>query len=206
MFRGDAALYDAYRTYWEDLARQEADRHYNRIERTDSATVYFSPRSDFDTHLKALENVVPPPDATILFAYSIWTTKRSAVVDRLEELVDQGCTAEVILEEGEGNVASKLREAGAAVIEYPREPLIARLLPVQTPNVHSKNMLIDAEFDEGGETVRRRRVYTGSQNLSGAGLVDNDDVLLRIEDDAVFDRFARDWERVYEQGRKMRRR
>jgi phosphatidylserine/phosphatidylglycerophosphate/cardiolipin synthase-like enzyme len=201
VFRGDEALYDVYRTYWDDLFDGKTDPHYNRVERTDSATVFFSPRSDFDTHLEALENIVPSQDATIRFMYSIWTIERGAVVDRIGKLIDQGCTVEVILEAEASTAVSSLRDAGATVLEYPTDTLTKRLSPLPTPNVHSKNMLVDADFDLDGETVRRRLVYTGSQNLSGVGLTDNDEILLRIDDDDVYRQFLRDWERVRDRGR-----
>jgi phosphatidylserine/phosphatidylglycerophosphate/cardiolipin synthase-like enzyme len=203
VFREDTELYDVYRDYWDDLAAGETDRQYNRTEQTDSATVFFSPRSDFDTHLKVLNEISPTRDATVRFMYSIWTTGRLEVVDRIEELVSQGCSVEVIIEEEASTVGEHLRNAGAAVLEYPHDTLNRLLTLERSPNVHSKNMLIDANFNEGGETVRRKLVYTGSQNLSKSGLVDNDEVLLRIEDANVYDQFVQDWKRVYDQGNRL---
>ncbi|MFC6716390.1 phosphatidylserine/phosphatidylglycerophosphate/cardiolipin synthase family protein [Natrialbaceae archaeon GCM10025810] len=200
--RDDGDLYDAYRMYWDDMVAGETDPNYNRTEETDAATVYFSPRSDVDTHLEALERVTPSRDATIRFVVSIWTPRRSAVVERIAELVEGGCTVEVILDEESRAIVPHLRRAGADVLEYPSTAL-GELTPGQSPNVHSKTMLVDADVDADGETKRRRLVYTGSQNLSEAGLCDNHEALLRIEDDDVYDQFVGDWERVYEQGRRL---
>lgn len=204
VFREDDTLYDVYRHYWNELAAGKTDRDYNRIEETDSTTVYFSPRSDFDTHLEALRNVVPGPDTTIRFMNSIWNTNRLAVVDRIAELVDQECRVEVILNESESTVGPNLRAAGAAVLEYPDVTLSEETAPGISPNVHSKNMLIDADFDiGGGKTERRRLVFTGSQNLSGPGLSDNDETFLQIEDDDVYCTFLADWKLVHEQGTRL---
>lgn len=64
--------------------------------------------------------------------------------------------------------------------------------------VHSKTMLIDSEFDTGdGGTERRREVWTGTQNLSRPGIRRNDEVLLRIVDEDIYNTFMLDWERVY---------
>ncbi|MFC4542423.1 phosphatidylserine/phosphatidylglycerophosphate/cardiolipin synthase family protein [Halosolutus amylolyticus] len=202
VFRGAGDLYDVYREYWNELAAGDSDPHYNRTAETDSATVYFSPRSDFDTHLAALENVVPSRDATIRFMYSIWNEKRPAIVDRIAELVDAGCTVEVILNGEKSDIGQRLRRAGADVLEYPTTT-VGRVTPWQSPNVHSKTMLVDADVDVDGETRRRRLVYTGSQNLSRNGLLANDETLLRIEDDDVYAQFVRDWKRVHEQGRRL---
>ncbi|WP_246998057.1 phospholipase D-like domain-containing protein [Halosolutus gelatinilyticus] len=200
VFRGDADLYDAYRSYWNDMMTGETNYHYNRTVETDTATVFFSPRSDFDPLLTALENVSPSSDAAIRFMYFIWDTGRLEVIDRIAELVDGGCSVGVILNQGASNVADHLRNAGAEVLEYPSYTPRKGLTPDRSPNVHSKNMLIDADFDVDGDAERRKLVYTGSQNLSGFGLTNNDETLLRIEDDDVYCRFLRDWNRVRSQG------
>ncbi|SIR80779.1 Phosphatidylserine/phosphatidylglycerophosphate/cardiolipin synthase [Natronorubrum daqingense] len=204
VFREDDTLYDIYRHYWNELAAGNTDLDYNRIEETDSATVYFSPRSDIDTHLEALRNVVPGPDTTIRFMNSIWNTNRLAVVNRLAELIEQECRVEVILNESESTVGPNLRGAGAAVLEYPDISLSDGTGSEIPPNVHSKNMLIDADFDIGrGKTERRKLVFTGSQNLSGPGLSDNDETFLQIEDDDVYCTFLADWKLVHEQGTRL---
>ncbi|MDQ2052792.1 phospholipase D-like domain-containing protein [Natronolimnohabitans sp. A-GB9] len=201
VFREDDPLYESYRDYWNELAAGNTDLEYNRTEETDSATVSFSPRSDVDTHLDALRDIVPGPDTTIRFMNSIWTRNRLAVVDRLAELIAQGATVEVILNEPESTVGPALRAADATVLEYPDVSLPGDTVPGVPPNVHSKNMLIDADFDVGnGTTERKRLVCTGSQNLSGPGLSDNDDTFLQIEDEDIYCAFLADWKRVHEQG------
>lgn len=190
--RNDVALYDAYRSYWDDLADEDfQDLGYNRTEEAETATVYFSPRDDFDTHVSALEDVVPSADATVHFMMSIWTESREAesglIADRLATLADGGCDVRVVMQRRE-TVPDLLADAGVEVVEYPDVD----------SDVHSKNMLIDADFetDDGG-TERRREVWTGSQNLSRPGLRRNDEALLRIVDDYVYRQFRNDWERVY---------
>lgn len=206
IIRDDTALYDAYRSYWDDMKAIERDLDYNRTERGETATAFFSPRSDFDTHLKALEDIECTEDTTIHFLYSIWTRFRSDVVDRIEELVEQGCTVKVIVDGKASTVGPLLERAGAEVLEYPRYTSERGSNPDQIINVHSTTMLIESDFTVAGETERRRLVYMGSQNLSGPGLANNDEVLLEIEDDSVYRQFMEDWERVYQQGERARRR
>jgi phosphatidylserine/phosphatidylglycerophosphate/cardiolipin synthase-like enzyme len=189
--RNDTALYNAYRSYWDDLADEDfQNMGYNRAEAAETATVYFSPRDDEDTHVSALENVVPSEDATIRFLMSIWTESRESesglIAGRLAELVDGGCDVKVVMQQRE-TVPDMLADAGIEVVEYP---------DVES-DVHSKNMLIDADFETDDGVERRREVWTGSQNLSRPGLRRNDEALLRIVDDQVYRQFRSDWERVY---------
>lgn len=206
IIRGDVGLYEAYRRYWTDMNAGKRDLNYNRTEECDTATVYFSPRSDFDTHLKALENVTCTENGIVRFLYPIWTEFRSEIVDRLEELVEEGCTVEAIIDEDASTVGPLLERAGVDVLEYPRYTHGEGSNPDQITNVHSKTMLIESDFTVGDETERRRLVYTGSQNLSGPGLANNEEVLLEIENDSVYHQFVNDWKRVHDQGKRARRR
>lgn len=127
---------------------------------------------------------------------SIWTESRenesNLIRDRLTELADQGCEVRVIMQRRENEIADLLEEAGAEVVEYPDGRV----------DVHSKNLLIDADFETiGGDVERRREVWTGSQNLSRPGLRRNDETLLRIVDEYVYNEFVDDWERVYQQAK-----
>lgn len=204
IIRGDTGLYEAYRSYWNDMKDDKQNLDYNRTETGEAATVYFSPRSDVDTHLAALENIECTEDSTIRLLYSIWTEHRSDVVDRIEELVEQGCTVDVIIDEEASTVGPLLERAGANVLEYPHYTPGQGPNPDQIISVHSTTMLIESDFTVAGETERRRLVYTGSQNLSGPGLVNNDEALLEIENDDVYRQFVDDWERVYQQGERAR--
>lgn len=190
--RNDQPLYEAYQSYWGDLADESQNMSYNRTEEGESATVYFSPRDDFDTHIRALENVVPTYETEIHFMQSIWTASReseSGLIDRLAELIEEGADVHVIVQDGD-EVLGSLRDAGADVIPYPSGDV----------GVHSKYMLVESDFDTGdGTTERRREVWTGSQNLSRPGLRRNDETLLRFVDNYVYDEFLDDWERVHRQ-------
>lgn len=206
VIRDDIPLYKAYKSYWEDMATGQQDLNYNRTESGQIATVHFSPRSDFDTHLQALENIECTQDSTIHFLYSIWTRYRSEVVDRIGELVEEGCTVNAIIDQEASTVGPLLERAGANVLEYPRYTHREGPNPDQITNIHSTSMLIEADVTIDGETKRRRLVYTGSQNLSGPGLVNNDEALLEIEDDDIYRQFVNDWERIYKQGKEARQR
>lgn len=189
--RNDPALYEAYRGYWEDMADPDVqDLSYNRTERAETATAYFSPRDDYDTHLRALENVVPTWQSKIHFIQSIWTESREEesrlIQDRLTELIDEGAEVKVIMA-ARDDTPPLLEEAGAEVVEVDGGF-----------DVHSKTMLIDSDFEtEDGEVEHRREVWTGSQNLSRPGLRRNEDTVLRFVDDDVYDQFLLDWERMY---------
>jgi len=194
--RNDQPLYEAYRSYWADLAAGSQNLSYNRTEAGESATVYFSPRDDFDTHVRALQDIVPTYETDVHFMQSIWTDSReseSDLIDRLAELIEEGADVHVLVQDGD-EVLDSLRDAGADVVPYPSRDV----------GVHSKYMLVESDFETGdGTTERRREVWTGSQNLSRPGLRRNDEALLRFVDDYVYGEFLDDWERVHRQARRI---
>ena len=194
--RNDQPLYEAYRSYWTDLAAGSQNLSYNRTETAESATVYFSPRDNFDTHVRALQDIVPTYETEIHFMQSIWTDSReseSGLIDRLSELIEEGADVHVIVQDGD-EVVDNLRDAGADAVPYPSGDV----------GVHSKYMLVESDFQtDDGTTERRREVWTGSQNLSRPGLRRNDEALLRFIDDYVYDEFLDDWERVYQQANRI---
>lgn len=200
VIRNDDALHEAFQQYWADLADETVeDLSYNRTDEGRSATAYFSPRDDFDTHVRALADVVPSWETKIHFMQSIWTDSREAesqlIQERLAELIEGGADVQVIVQDGD-EVTEHLQDAGADVMAYPGENVA----------VHSKYMLIDSDFEtESGDTEHRREVWVGSQNLSRPGLRRNDEALLRFVDDYVYAEFLDDWERVYRQGERALR-
>jgi phosphatidylserine/phosphatidylglycerophosphate/cardiolipin synthase-like enzyme len=64
--------------------------------------------------------------------------------------------------------------------------------------LHSRYVLIDAPYS--GSAAHRRLVFTGSHNWTGPSLDQNDETLLRVENDAVFDAFAADHARARRRG------
>lgn len=209
VIKNSSELYDVYRSYWQNLADDEfQDMEYNRTEETNPATVYFSPRSDFDTHVKAVEDVVPSESTKIHIVMSQWTASRERtythyeplvenfIRNELADLISQGATVRVILREDTASdfVVGHLEDAGAEVALFPSHVRDGPAGP------HSKTMLIDADFEtEDGDLERRREVWTGTQNLGARALVRNDEVLLHIDDKKVYSDFLRNWRHIRNQ-------
>jgi phosphatidylserine/phosphatidylglycerophosphate/cardiolipin synthase-like enzyme len=58
--------------------------------------------------------------------------------------------------------------------------------------VHSKNMMIDGMYDGS----HQRLVWTGSHNWSGPALRNNDEALLKIKDQALYDTFVQNFDQA----------
>lgn len=189
--RGDAALFAAYLAYWDDLQTDDQDLDYYRSAEGDLPTkAYFFPRDrGGDTVANILGNVECEPGARIRIAMAHWTDGRPEVVAALERLADGGCTVEVITRQV-NEVADELSD-DVGLWLFPDIPCPGSSAIIQ---VHSKYLLIDAPYGTEAPRAWRRLVWTGSHNYTGNALRKNDETLLKVEDDAVFDAFAEDWE------------
>lgn len=179
--REDRALFDAYGAYWDDLAARRRDPDYYAIVDGDSGTrLFLYPRAggaagdharDTDTIYRLLHDNVDCSGGTrVRVAMAYWSTSRGYLVDELARLAGAGCVVDAIVDPD---------RVGAEVAADLRAVLGKRLHEVG--GVHHKALLIDG----GYSGARRRLVWTGTQDFTLAALRDNDETILRIEDDAV---------------------
>lgn len=189
--RGDAALFAAYERTWNDLWADVEMRDYYRSDDGDSgARVYFFPRVSGDTAVSVLDNVRCDGTSRIRVAMAFFTNARIEVAQALAARARDGCSVRVVVGDAEipigTRVASTIRAGGGHVTTYPATD--------SEWGLHSKYMLIDAPY--AGSPGHRRLVFTGSHNWTGPALHENDETMLRVENDAVFDAFWADWDHV----------
>ncbi len=189
--RGDAALFAAYERTWNDLWADVEMRDYYRSDDGDTSTrVYFFPRVSGDTAVSVLDNVRCDATSRIRVAMAFFTNARIEVAQALAARARDGCSVRVVAGDDEipigSRIASTIRAGGGHVTTYPATD--------SGWGLHSKYMLIDAPY--AGSSGHRRLVFTGSHNWTGPALHENDETILRIENDAVFAAFWADWDHV----------
>jgi hypothetical protein len=168
---GNRRIYDAATAY---MASMRFDR--NKFD-TPSVTsgpyrLDFLPKKDltFDPVLPDLRRVTCQGGGTIRVGMYGWTGYRKGIARQLVSLKKAGCDVRVAIDS---------RYAVPAV----RKILIEGRVPTydtrNTPRryVHWKTTVIDARI--GG--TMRHRVYAGSANFTGAAILSNTDVILRID-------------------------
>ncbi len=190
--RDDPALFAALSGYWDDQRAQSKAPDYYLVANGDRATkIYAYPRASGDTLVSVLNNVDCAGGGRIRLAMSLFSDARVAIAEALAARVDDGCSVLAVLNEPEGNspgpaVVSTLESGGVDVMTYPRGP--------DGQGVHSKYLLIESRY--AGSANVRRLLWTGSHNYTGNALRNNDELLLRVEDDAVYAAFVDDWQDI----------
>jgi hypothetical protein len=191
--RGNERLYEAYRSYFDDLAAEVDSDDYYRTVTTGMAGGYvrahFFPRADGDPILEQLAKVACDTDTTIRIAMSEWDDYRIAIAHRLVDLAREGCTVDIVHGKMDASVANALASSpGVRVRELNR--------PGELPGyVHSKYMTIEGSYD--GEH-NATRVITGSPNFNQTSLRRNDEAMLDTNLRWVFDQYQANFARLWD--------
>ena len=183
--RDDEALYAAFRSYWDDLARNEYEPDYYRVAEGDSHTrAYFFPRGsgdgitgEGDTVWEIFDAIDCSSGSVLHIGQARFRWNRRGLAHKLVQMRSEGCEIHAVLEPGrtDERIEEMLTDVGASVTYFPR--------------IHSKYFLLDGVYED----VESQWVWTGSQNFSGAGLIGNDNVILQLANSALYEAFLEDW-------------
>lgn len=198
VIKNDRRIYRAFEGYFADLMRPIWRPSYAR-HGAGSAPIeaYFFPRLlGADPVLDILGDVECDDESMIRVAHSRFEAQRSKVAKRLRTLAEGGCDVHVLARSEPGK-----RSPGTSVVDELAD--LITVLPYKGPALekrqnalHTKLILIKARYR--GSEEPHHIVLTGSHNLSITSLRLNDEVLLRIDDEAVFDSYAGFWESIIE--------
>jgi len=187
---GDKAFYDKFVT--EYYAKLWSKTSYSGNDYYDSAsgrgyfsgsvanlTVYASPEQQTDLVYNRLSYIDPDTSCAIRVAEAMFNDTRSNIADLLVAKKRAGCWVSVAVGSIGSQSLSILRNAGIAVRKI---------------NTHDKFILVKGKY--AGSTTTRRIVFTGSHNLSHSANYINDELLVKLEDDAIYAGFRYSWERM----------
>lgn len=189
VIRDDQALYDGYVDYWHDLKSQQRDDNYYRKTSGDTGTrAYFFPRESGDTVLSILSNLDCSGGARVRLAMAFFTNGRVEVAQKLAEMQRNGCVVEALL-------GDHPNTPGSSVLQELRDASVTVHVFEETNDVtiHSKYLLLDGKYYDGTPS---KLVWTGSHNYTHPALRDNDEVLLKIDDRALYDEFLSNWQTI----------
>ncbi len=192
--RGDAQLYQGYLQYWGD---QKADQqnldYYKTIDGSLPVRAYFFPRAQGDTILSVLDNVVcSSGNKKLRIAMSLFMDSRVEVAQKIAQKKQQGCSVVLVLADRDGS-------PGAGVLGALDAGNVTYHLVTPTPTrstIHSKYLLIDADYQTGAGAVPKKLVFTGSHNYTGGALRDNDEQLVRLDDPGMYSAFLQNWQAI----------
>jgi hypothetical protein len=185
--RNDHLLYDAYNHYWADLKAQVRTDNYYRHEPITDGNVYFLPRQRTlpDPAAEILPNLdcnapggAPDGKGLVRFGHNVAAQQRLALMNKLIDWAQSGCTVEYSAGTWDANVQSWLVAAGVNLIKV-SDQKTATGIPV---GIIAKAHWIDATTTAG---ERVKRAYMGSAELNFLGNYALDDQLIEVNDEGV---------------------
>jgi len=202
---GDKRIYDSLNRYFVDLTRDKDNLNYYRTTASGKYKLYYFPR-------KAVKNkvTVVPLDVMnhvtcsdpgkgygkdgkteIKVAMWGWSAARLDVARQLWALHNRGCKVTVILNSGRTNpkVISTLvkRSSKRGVMPVYDVWQDKNKNGIGEFYMHHKMYQINGKWFGHSKT---KVVYTGSQNFTGPGQLANDDIILRIKDNATYNAYS----------------
>ncbi|MFD4632930.1 phospholipase D-like domain-containing protein [Streptomyces sp. NPDC058284] len=207
------AMYDAYADYFTDmLGKRWADWDYRTVS-SGRYKAYFFPRNgtvnETDTMYSVLNNVkCTYKDAAGATRHTkvraaIFKITRKQIADKLVSLKKAGCSVSILYAEtdsaksqgGTPGTWEQLHKAGGPSVRCfndDRDPLHPGT-PLTTPYIiHSKYLLVDGVYDG----KRNKVSFTGSQNYTAPALRENDEAIVKIDDDSVHDTYRSHFDRT----------
>ncbi|WP_185921646.1 phospholipase D-like domain-containing protein [Streptomyces sp. WAC06614] len=203
-----SGLYAAYRNYWQDLQTYGSSgtglAHYYKTQDSGPYKTYFFPRQEkagttystdagTDTVVSLLGNL-DCAGGTGRVRIGMYAFTRPQVADKLVELQAAGCRVELLHNGEEGNLGTTVQNTIAGKLGY-----VARCAGTATDSggasrtigIHSKYLLVEGTYLG---VPNRKLVFTGSHNYTFPNLRSHDETLLKIDNPAVHDAFAANFE------------
>ncbi|WP_190135040.1 phospholipase D-like domain-containing protein [Streptomyces longispororuber] len=206
-------MYDAFAEYFADMAGRDWRAWDYRTVSNGLYKAYFFPRdgtvNETDTMYSVLNNVsCVYKDAhgvrrSTKVRASIFKITRQQIADKLVALKKAGCSVDLVYAEtdsarsqhGEPGTWETLHKAGGPALRCfndDRDPLRPGHKLTTPYIIHSKYVLIDGVYDG----KRNKVAFTGSQNYTAPALRENDESIVKVDDDAVHDTYRAHFDRV----------
>ncbi|EOD66048.1 phospholipase D-like domain-containing protein [Amycolatopsis vancoresmycina] len=190
---GDPDLYAFYLGHVQKMLAQKknnnyfADAGYHKT-LTTMVTSYLSPRAD--SHGGTSEEFATDTWAQLLKYVTKYETgcslnvvqaniadSRTPVVDELVRIAKLGCKVRIVYDDMGTAALAALKGKANVTLKRFNTTVNDREI-----SVHSKYMLYTGNYSE---KAGRQLVFTGSHNVSGAALRDNDEILIKVENAAI---------------------
>ncbi|MFF6995020.1 phospholipase D-like domain-containing protein [Streptomyces sp. NPDC008313] len=206
-------MYDAYSDYFDTMAARDWASWNYRTVSNGLYKAYFFPRAGntraTDTVYSVLNNVQCTYKDTAgvtqhtKVRVAIFKLTRLAIAEKLVSLKKSGCSVSIVYAESDSAKSSggtkgtweKMHTTGGPTVRCyndDRDPLSPGKKLTTPFIIHSKYILVDGVYDG----VRNKVSFTGSGNYTGPALRENDESIIKVDDDAVHDMYRTHFDRV----------
>lgn len=201
---GDATIYDSLKLYFNDMLPDRDWPDYYRTTTSGKHKLYFFPRAAesgvvTDDILSVLNNVTCTGVAAgygsngrtvVRVEQWGWSSARIGIANRLWQLHNQGCNVQVTYNgfqtSSEVTAALLKRSTTYGVMRVYNAGIDTNGNGVRDIYMHHKVVAISGVWFGRNNT---KVVYTGSANFTKPGLRANNEIIMRVKDNATFDKY-----------------
>ncbi|MER6009780.1 phospholipase D-like domain-containing protein [Streptomyces bluensis] len=206
-------MYDAYADYFDTMVAKGWKSWEYRTVSNGLYKAYFFPRAgntrDTDTVYSVLNNVqcVYKDSAGVTqktwVRVAIFKITRLAIAEKLVALKKAGCNVSIVYAESDSAKSSggtkgtweMMHTSGGPTVRCyndDRDPLNPGKKLTTPYIIHSKYILVDGMYDG----ARKKISFTGSGNYTGPALRENDESIVKVDDNAVHDMYKAHFNKV----------
>lgn len=206
-------MYDAYADYFDTMAARDWASWEYRTVSNGLYKAYFFPRAgstrDTDTVYSVLNNVQCTYKDSAGVTQKTWVRvaifkiTRMAIASKLVSLRKAGCNVSIVYAESDSAKSSggtagtweKMHTSGGPTVRCyndDRDPVNPGQKLTTPYIIHSKYILVDGMYDG----VRNKVSFTGSGNYTGPALRENDESIVKVDDDAVHEMYKAHFNKV----------
>lgn len=206
-------MYDAYADYFDTMVAKGWKSWEYRTVSNGLYKAYFFPRAgntrDTDTVHSVLNNVqCTYKDAAGVtqktwVRVAIFKITRLAIAEKLVALKKAGCNVSIVYAESDSAKSSggtkgtweMMHTSGGPTVRCyndDRDPLNPGKKLTTPYIIHSKYILVDGKYDG----ARKKISFTGSGNYTGPALRENDESIVKVDDNAVHDMYKAHFNKV----------
>ncbi|MCL6739459.1 phospholipase D-like domain-containing protein [Streptomyces neyagawaensis] len=206
-------MYDAYADYFDTMVGRDWAGWEYRTVSNGLYKAYFFPRAGStratDSVYSVLNNVQCSYKDTAGVTRKTWVRvaifkiTRMAIAEKLVALKKAGCNVSIVYAESDSAKSSggtpgtweKMHTSGGPTVRCyndDRDPLNPGQKLTTPYIIHSKYILVDGAYDG----VRNKISFTGSGNYTGPALRENDESIVKVDDDAVHDMYKAHFDQV----------
>lgn len=180
IFNDGPSLYQDYSNYWEDQARMQASSEYAKVTKANNITIYRFPFIKRDPVIDIFNTIDCSQPGGSMHA-SVAFFRRTAVADKIKQMRDEGCDIKVV--------------SDSLLSKSSPQTIIGKDVYKKTNGIHSKFMTLSGVDKATGKIVKK--VLTGSHNFTGAGLDENDETMLEINDSELYKIYEEAFQEFY---------
>lgn len=187
----DKNLYKGFKDYFHDLSEKKHvkgndyfDGHGRGAGHGDKVKFHASPDANHDPVAKIL-NDIKPKGAEVLVDQAMIFNSRGNLVKKLADLKAHGADVKVVANNIHADMRRELREAH---------------IPVSIAKTHDKTIAINADLKSDKGHDKTKMVVTGSHNWTKSANTKNDELLVSVKDDRLFNQYKDHFQTAFKQG------